>query len=69
MKDLYNRYKNSLQRKNSLEVRQYKLEQHLRDNPTDYKAVIANELVKSDIAREDMKLTEIRKKLSIYEIV
>lgn len=69
MKDLYNKYKNTTERKRSLEIKQFKLSQHIKQNPTDYTSVIANELVKSDIAREEMKLEELIRKMSIHEVV
>lgn len=69
MDTLYGRYKNITQRKNSLEVKQFKLEQHIRANPTDYTAIISNELIKSDIHREGLLLVEIRKRMSLHEVV
>lgn len=69
METLYGRYKNITQRKNSLEIKQFKLEQHIRSNPTDYTAIISNELIKSDIHREELLLIEIRKRMSLHEVV
>lgn len=69
MKELYNKYKNKMLRLNNLQVKQFKIEQHLSNHPTDYRSVIANELIKGDIYREEEKLEEIRKRLSIQENV
>lgn len=69
MKDLYNKYKNAQRRLDSLCVRQYKLEEHLKHHPADYTSVIANELLKADIHRVELKVTELRKRLALYENV
>lgn len=69
MRNVYHAYRQTLQRKHSLEVKQYKLENHIKEHPTDYTSVIANELLKSDIYREEDKLVELKKKMSIYEDV
>ena len=64
-KQLFNKYKNLMQRKHSLEVRQFKLGQHLANNPTDYVSVVANELLLSDIYRNDYKLKETLKRMEL----
>lgn len=69
MKDLFNKYKHSMQRLHSLQVKQFKIEEHLKSHKYDYTAVIRNELVKGDIYREEEKLQGIKKRLSIEEDV
>ncbi len=64
-KRLYNKYKQLLQRKHSIELRQYKVEKHLKDNPTDYTSVICNERLKSDIAYTEYLMEEIIRRLEV----
>lgn len=64
-KRLYNRYKQLLQRKHSVELRQYNVEKHLEDNPTDYVAVICNERLKSDIAYIEYLIEEVVRRLEV----
>lgn len=64
-KRLYNKYKQLLQRKHSIELRQYKVEQHLKDNPTDYTSVICNERLKSDVSYVDYLIEEVVRRLEV----
>lgn len=64
-KRLYNRYKQLLQRKHSVEVKQYKVENHLKNHPTDYISVVSNERLKSDIAYIDYLIDEVVRRLEV----
>lgn len=63
---LYNRYKNKLTQLHSMEAKQFKLEEHLASNPTDYQSVIQNEILKSDIQRVEYALKEIEREMEYY---
>ena len=64
-KRLYNRYKQLLQRKHSVEVKQYKVENHLKNHPTDYISVVSNERLKIDIAYIDYLIDEVVRRLEV----
>ena len=64
-KRLYNRYKQLLQRKHSVEVKQYKVENHLKNHPTDYISVVSNKRLKSDIAYIDYLIDEVVRRLEV----
>ena len=64
-KRLYNRYKQLLQRKHSVEVKQYKVENHLKNHPTDYISVVSNERLMSDIAYIDYLIDEVVRRLEV----
>lgn len=66
-KELYNKYKSHKERKDSLEVKQYKLDLHLEEHPKDYQSVIQNFLVKSDIFREERALKEIEMRMEVWD--
>ena len=60
---LYGTYKNTLHRKNHREVKQFKLEVHLENHPTDYQSVIANEKLKSEVYWLEYKLKQVIKEM------
>lgn len=60
---LYGTYKNTLHRKNHREVKQFKLESHLENHPTDYQSVIANEKLKSEVFWLEYKLKQVMKEM------
>lgn len=62
---LYGTYKNTYLRKIHRESKQYKLEQHLDNHPTDYQSIIANEKLKSEIYWLEYKLKEVERKMEI----
>lgn len=64
-KDLYNKYKHHKKHLNSIEVKQFKMEQHLNKHPNDYITVIANQKTKSEIARTNYKIKETEKLMEI----
>lgn len=63
---LYNKHKNKLTQLHSMEVKQFKLEEHLALHPTDYQSVIQNEILKSDIRRVKYALKEIERGMEYY---
>lgn len=62
---LYGTYKNTLLRKVHRESKQYKLEHHLVEHPTDYQTVIANEKLKSEIYWLEYKLSQVEKEMEL----
>lgn len=62
---LYGTYKNTLLRKVHREGKQFKLEQHLVEHPTDYQSVIANEKLKSEIFWLEYKMTQVEKEMEL----
>lgn len=62
---LYGTYKNTYLRKVHRESKQFKLEQHLDNHPTDYQSIIANEKLKSEIYWLEYKLKEVERKMEI----
>lgn len=62
---LYGTYKNTLLRKVHRETKQYKLEGHLAQHPTDYQSVIANEKLKGDIYWLEYKLKQVLKEMEV----
>lgn len=62
---LYGTYKNTYLRKAHREAKQFKLEQHIDNHPTDYQSIIANEKLKSEIYWLDYKLKEVERKMEI----
>ena len=62
---LYGTYKNTLHRKNHREVKQFKLESHLSNHPTDYQSVIVNEKLKSEVFWLEYKLKQLLKEMEI----
>lgn len=59
----YNKYKQYLQRKHSLERKDFRLEEHLQNHPKDYISVVADLLNKSEIARIDYKIEQVRRRM------
>ena len=45
---LYGTHKNIVFRKNHREAKQYRLERHVENHPTDYQSIIANEKLKKN---------------------
>lgn len=62
---LYGTYKNTYLRKTHREAKQFKLEQHIDNHPTDYQSIIANEKLKSEIYWLEYKLKEVERKMEI----
>nr|DAW09284.1 MAG TPA: hypothetical protein [Caudoviricetes sp.] len=62
---LYGTYKNTYLRKVHRESKQFKLEQHIDNHPTDYQSIIANEKLKSEIYWLEYKLKEVERKMEI----
>ena len=62
---LYGPYKNTLLRKVHRETKQYRLEEHLTNHPTDYQSVIANEKLKSEVHWLEYKLKQVLKEMEI----
>ena len=62
---LYGTYKNTYLRKADREAKQFKLEQHIDNHPTDYQSIIANEKLKSEIYWLEYKLKEVERKMEI----
>lgn len=62
---LYGTYKNTYLRKVHREAKQFKLEQHIDNHPTDYQSIIANEKLKSEIYWLEYKLKEVERKMEI----
>lgn len=62
---LYGTYKNIYLRKIHRESKQFKLEQHIDNHPTDYQSIIANEKLKSEIYWLEYKLKEVERKMEI----
>jgi hypothetical protein len=65
MMSLYGTYKNTYLRKVHRESKQFKLEQHIDNHPTDYQSIIANEKLKSEIYWLEYKLKEVERKMEI----
>ena len=51
IKNLYTKRKHKLIQLHAKEKKQFILEQHISEHPTDHTSVISNELLKSDIKR------------------
>ena len=66
IKHLYNKYKNKLAHLHSLERKQFRLEQHLQENPTDYISVVRNEVLKSDIQRAEYEKKQLEREMEYY---
>lgn len=64
-KRLYNKHKQLLDRRLSLEVKQFNIEQHLEKHKSDYVSVIANELIKSELARLEYSMKENYKRMEM----
>lgn len=62
---LYGTYKNTYLRKIHRESKQFKLEKHIDNHPTDYQSIIANEKLKSEIYWLEYKLKEVERKMEI----
>ena len=62
---LYGTYKNTYLRKIHRESKQFNLEQHIDNHPTDYQSIIANEKLKSEIYWLEYKLKEVERKMEI----
>lgn len=62
---LYGTYKNTYLRKVHRESKQFKLEHHIDNHPTDYQSIIANEKLKSEIYWLEYKLKEVERKMEI----
>lgn len=62
---LYGTYKNTYLRKVHRESKQFKLEKHIDNHPTDYQSIIANEKLKSEIYWLEYKLKEVERKMEI----
>lgn len=58
-KDLYNKIKHAKQHRDKLELKQFIVEEHLKEHPTDYRSVISNEKLKNEIYRVNYKLKEL----------
>ena len=62
---LYGTHKNIVFRKNHREVKQYRLERHVENHPTDYQSIIANEKLKSEIYYLEYRLKQVLKEMEI----
>lgn len=62
---LYGTYKNTYLRKVHRESKQFKLEEHIDNHPTDYQSIITNEKLKSEIYWLEYKLKEVERKMEI----
>lgn len=62
---LYGTHKNIVFRKNHREAKQYKLERHVENHPTDYQSIIANEKLKSEIFYLEYRLKQVLKEMEI----
>lgn len=62
---LYGTHKNIVFRKNHREAKQYRLERHVENHPTDYQSIIANEKLKSEISYLEYRLKQVLKEMEI----
>lgn len=62
---LYGTHKNIVFRKNHREAKQYRLERHVENHPTDYQSIIANEKLKSEIYYLEYRLKQVLKEMEI----
>lgn len=62
---LYGTHKNIVFRKNHREAKQYRLEKHVENHPTDYQSIIANEKLKSEIFYLEYRLKQVLKEMEI----
>lgn len=62
-KDIFNKYKQAKERLESLKTQQFKLELHVENHPIDYQSKIANELLKSDIYRQEYLISQLVRRL------
>nr|DAP74372.1 MAG TPA: hypothetical protein [Caudoviricetes sp.] len=62
---LYGTHKNIVFRKNHREAKQYRLERHVENHPTDYQSIIANEKLKSEIFYLEYRLKQVLKEMEI----
>lgn len=62
---LYGTHKNIVLRKNHREAKQYRLERHVENHPTDYQSIIANEKLKSEIFYLEYRLKQVLKEMEI----
>lgn len=62
---LYGTHKNIVFRKNHREAKQYRLERHIENHPTDYQSIIANEKLKSEIYYLEYRLKQVLKEMEI----
>lgn len=66
IKNLYTKRKHKLIQLHAKEKKQFILEQHIAEHPTDYTSVISNELLKNDIKRIEYNIKEIDKQMELY---
>lgn len=64
-RDLYNKHKHLIQQKYSLELKQFLVEEHLKEHRADYISVVANEKLKSEVLRLDYKIKQNIKMMEI----
>lgn len=62
---LYGTHKNIVFRKNHREAKQYRLERHVENHPTDYQSIIVNEKLKSEIYYLEYRLKQVLKEMEI----
>ena len=62
---LYGTHKNIVFRKNHREAKQYRLERHVENHPTDYQSIIANEKLNSEIFYLEYRLKQVLKEMEI----
>lgn len=62
---LYGTHKNIVFRKNHREAKQYRLERHVENHPTDYQSIIANEKLRSEIFYLEYRLKQVLKEMEI----
>lgn len=62
---LYGTHKNIVFRKNHREAKQYRLERHVENHPTDYQSIITNEKLKSEIFYLEYRLKQVLKEMEI----
>ena len=66
IKNLYTKRKHKLIQLHAKEKKQFILEQHIAEHPTDYTVVISNDFLKSDINRIEYNIKEIDKQMELY---
>lgn len=66
IKNLYTKRKHKLIQLHAKEKKQFLLEQHVLEHPTDYTSVISNEILKSDIKRIEYSIKELDKQMGLY---
>lgn len=66
IKNLYTKRKHKLSQLHAKEKKQFLLEQHVLEHPTDYTSVISNEILKSDIKRIEYSIKELDKQMELY---